>query len=82
MRQRTVLFLRLNLYTGMAQIIGAVSSKTKLFASPIGCRYRLRQKEVIDLRTYQDLQAVGKNEKARIAFVEDVIREHKASSSY
>lgn len=48
----------------------------------IGCRYRLRQKEVIDLRTYQDLQAVGQDEKARIAFIEDVIREHKASIGY
>lgn len=34
---------------------------------------------MIDLRTYQDLQAVCQDEKARIAFIEDVIREQKAS---
>lgn len=47
-----------------------------------GCRSRLRRKEVIDLRTYQNLQAAGQDEKALISFIEDVIREHKASSSY
>lgn len=50
--------------------------------SPTGCHYRLRRKEVIDLRTYQDLQAVGQDEKARIAFIEDVIREQKSSFGY
>lgn len=34
------------------------------------------------IKTFQDLQAVGQYEKARIAFIEDVIREHKASFGY
>lgn len=34
------------------------------------------------IKTYQDLQEVGQDEKARIAFIEDVIREHKANFGY
>lgn len=34
------------------------------------------------IKTFQDLQAVGQDEKARIAFIENVIREHKASFGY
>ena len=37
---------------------------------------------MIDIKTYQDLLAVGKNEKDRMNFVLSAIREHKASEQY
>ena len=38
--------------------------------------------EVIFLVTYQDLIAVGKDEKARIGFIRRAINKHKGSEAY
>ena len=37
---------------------------------------------MIDIKTYQDLLEIGENENARMQFVLDVIREHKASREF
>ena len=34
------------------------------------------------MKTYQDLKALGENDKARREFVLEVIKDHKASSEY
>lgn len=38
--------------------------------------------EVIKIKTYNDLLAIGENESDRMAFIEEVVREHKASDAY
>ena len=37
---------------------------------------------MISMKTYQDLQALGRDENARMAFLEAAIRDHQASALY
>ena len=46
------------------------------------CLNWTKNRGVVEIKTYQDLLAVGENEKQRMEFVLDAILEHKASEAY